>query len=241
MTQNSRQNILGISILMLLFLTIMSINGAFLGAERAKIFFNSLPMAIFWIFLSVFLLAAFVIFPSLKRKRFLFLVHFGCILVLFGGIFGSDLCHRILNKSRITSGLMPLRPGQISELVFDKEFTSHKSLPFSVKLVETYVELYNQNDLRMVKDYKSELQIIVNNEVVKEDTIEVNKPLYYGGYHFYQSTWITDEIGPLSGISVESAQGVWLVFSGYAFIFIGLILHFWIYELRKPLRKELAV
>lgn len=78
-----------------------------------------------------------------------------------------------------------------------------------------------------VKDYKSTLQVIDQGELIRETTIEVNKPLYYGGYHFYQSTFAYDSSGPVSGISVSSARGVWVVFCGYGMIFIGLVLQFW--------------
>ncbi|RKY14016.1 MAG: hypothetical protein DRP52_01170 [Planctomycetota bacterium] len=80
---------------------------------------------------------------------------------------------------------------------------------------------------RMVKDYKSILQVIDKGEVVRETTIEVNKPLYYGGYHFYQNTFAYDDTGPISGISITSVRGVWAVFVGYAMVFIGLVLRFW--------------
>ena len=80
---------------------------------------------------------------------------------------------------------------------------------------------------RMVKDYKSILQVIDKGQLVREKTIEVNKPLYYGGYHFYQSTFAYDASGPVSGILVSSARGVWVVFTGYAVIFIGLVLQLW--------------
>ena len=79
---------------------------------------------------------------------------------------------------------------------------------------------------RMIRDYKSTLQVVENENVVKEMTIEVNKPLYYGGYHFYQNTFGYDHLGPVSGIMVTSARGVWMVFAGYGLIFFGLILHF---------------
>ena len=80
---------------------------------------------------------------------------------------------------------------------------------------------------RMVKDYKSVLQVIDAGNPVKESTIEVNKPLYYGGYHFYQNTFGYDQFGPISGIHVSSARGVWIVFGGYAMIFVGLVLQLW--------------
>jgi cytochrome c biogenesis protein ResB len=79
---------------------------------------------------------------------------------------------------------------------------------------------------RMVKDYKSVLQVTEEGRLMKEATIEVNKPLYYSGYHFYQNTFAFDNSGPVSGIQVVSARGVWLVFIGYALILIGIVMQF---------------
>lgn len=80
---------------------------------------------------------------------------------------------------------------------------------------------------RMVKDYKSVLQVIDDGKSVKKETIEVNRPLYYGGYHFYQNTFGYDHLGPVSGILVSSARGVWAVFGGYALIVVGLMVQLW--------------
>ncbi|HOL32134.1 MAG TPA: cytochrome c biogenesis protein ResB [Anaerohalosphaeraceae bacterium] len=80
---------------------------------------------------------------------------------------------------------------------------------------------------RAVKDYKSTLQIIQNGRVVKEAAIEVNKPLYYGGYHFYQHTFGYNQSEPVSGIMVVSARGIGFVFGGYGMILAGLAMHVW--------------
>ncbi|MHC4557978.1 MAG: cytochrome c biogenesis protein ResB, partial [Planctomycetota bacterium] len=53
---------------------------------------------------------------------------------------------------------------------------------------------HSQNKLmlsyhRTISDYISELQIIEDDKVVAEKDIEVNHPLHFGGYHFYQSSY----------------------------------------------------
>jgi hypothetical protein len=80
---------------------------------------------------------------------------------------------------------------------------------------------------QMVKDYISILHIYHGQERVKAAVVEVNKPLYYKGYHFYQNTFGYDEFGPVSGIHVASAQGVWLVFAGYGLVFTGMVGRCW--------------
>lgn len=79
----------------------------------------------------------------------------------------------------------------------------------------------------VVKDYKSTLQIVQDGQVVKEAVIEVNKPLYYAGYHFYQHTFAYNQSEPVSGIMVVSARGIGLVFGGYGMILAGLAVQLW--------------
>jgi hypothetical protein len=42
---------------------------------------------------------------------------------------------------------------------------------------------------RIVKDYISELEIVRNGNVVAAKNVEVNHPLHYGGYHFFQRSY----------------------------------------------------
>ena len=306
-----------------------SIYGAFVGAERASVFFNSTPMVIFWCLLLLVFMVGFFVYASLRKRFSLLLIHAGCVLVLAGGMVGSQrghiLLNRLLQKHSFTKGNISLHQGQSSNQVTLDADAGVGELPFTIGLKEAFIEYYDKPTIRfyvregvhfdipaavgemielsdgqgtvqvigayrnfkmrqvsgrmtpyestepgvnpayeltftptgkppetffvferfpmhamggrsyraeyvaprVVKDYKSTLQVIDKGHLVKETTIEVNKPLYYGGYHFYQSTFAYDPSGPVSGISVSSARGVWVVFVGYAMIFIGLVLQFW--------------
>jgi len=82
----------------------------------------------------------------------------------------------------------------------------------------------------MVKDYYSDLQVLEDGKVVTEKTIEVNDPLYYGGYHFYQHSY--DKKGEqYSVLSVSSDSGLYLVYTGYILLMIGIIWLMWIIPL----------
>jgi hypothetical protein len=330
-------------ILVLLFgLTGFSIYGAFIGAERARAFFNSLPMAIFWCVLLGLLVIGFFVYGSLRKRTGLLLIHFGCVLVLAGGMYGSEKSHALMNRfvqnPSFSKGSMTLHQGQSSSQVVLQTDTDFGRLPFEIRLEEAYIEYYDepavyfylsdenyysipirvgevfelpgdqgtvqvnaayknfkmkkQGDLmipydshqpgfnpayeltyipkggvpkpffvferfgmhampgqtfraeyiasRMVKDYKSVLQVIDGGKLVKKETIEVNRPLYYRGYHFYQSTFGYDHLGPVSGISVSSVRGVWWVFGGYATIFVGLIVQLWPKLRRKQTCPDLS-
>ena len=83
-----------------------------------------------------------------------------------------------------------------------------------------------------VKDYRSTLEIIENDAVVLTKTIEVNDPLSYGGYTFYQSGY--DPRRPdWTSLQVVRDPGVPLVYSGFAFMIVGLAAVFYLYPQKR--------
>jgi hypothetical protein len=79
---------------------------------------------------------------------------------------------------------------------------------------------------RMVSDYISKLEVVKDGQVVAEKDIEVNHPLYFGGYHFYQSDY--DHVAhQYTDLSVHSDTGLRLVFIGYWMLCIGVLWHLW--------------
>ena len=92
------------------------------------------------------------------------------------------------------------------------------------------------NYRRTIRDYISELHIIEDNKVVAEKDIEVNHPLHFGGYHFYQHDYDQEE-GQYTILSVTSDTGLVAVYAGYWMLGIGVFLHLWlrhIFAKRKP-------
>jgi len=79
-----------------------------------------------------------------------------------------------------------------------------------------------------VKDYKSSLQILEGQTVVKEKTIEVNSPLSYKGYRLYQSGYNPQD-HKWTSLLVVRDPGVPLVYAGFAFMIIGLVVVFYVY------------
>lgn len=81
---------------------------------------------------------------------------------------------------------------------------------------------------RNVKDYVSELEIVKNSQVVAAKNIEVNRPLYYGGYHIYQNKpGGQDEYGTFTGLMVVSDSGLNAIYGGYVLLTGGIFWHFW--------------
>jgi hypothetical protein len=80
---------------------------------------------------------------------------------------------------------------------------------------------------RTIRDYISDVQVIKDGKVVAEKSIEVNHPLHFGGYHFYQSSYDTQG-HRYTVLSVVSDTGLNLVYAGYMALVIGVFWHFWI-------------
>jgi len=84
-----------------------------------------------------------------------------------------------------------------------------------------------------VKDYMSTLEIIEEGNVVKSQIVEVNKPLVYDGYYFYQSNYNPDD-PDYSGIQVVKDPGIFIVYFGFIVLISGLIYIFYL----KPIFKR---
>lgn len=93
---------------------------------------------------------------------------------------------------------------------------------------------------RQVSDYISELEVIKNGKVVSKKNIEVNHPLHYGGYHFYQSSYMTPQEGQpwATVLSVTSDSGLYCVFAGFIAVCAGIIYHLWIMPMIKSKRTN---
>lgn len=105
------------------------------------------------------------------------------------GLFGSDVVHvglLLILAGGIISGLAGVR-GSLT-------LSENQTLPvpqagFSVRLDRFITELYSDGS---VKDWKSELTIIEGDQPVLQKSIEVNHPLSYKGFVFYQSGYGSD-------------------------------------------------
>ncbi len=80
---------------------------------------------------------------------------------------------------------------------------------------------------KTIRDYISDLEVIKDGKVVAQKSIEVNHPLYFGGYHFYQSSYDADA-HKYTVLSVVSNTGLNLVYAGFLMLVIGVFWHFWL-------------
>ncbi len=141
-----RHHLLRLSLIGLFGLAILSVAGAFLGAERARLFFNSIPMMLIWMFLLALLVGGLWV-PAVRRRPASLALHLGCALILAGSMWNSDAAHRFrtayLGVTRPASGFMLLKPGDASDLLMDETLSAPKGrLPFTVRLEEFRIDYY---------------------------------------------------------------------------------------------------
>jgi cytochrome c biogenesis protein ResB len=334
--QQYRRTILWLGLALIIVLTVLSIYGAFIGAERAEQFFNKPPLVVYWTALVVLLVVGIAAFRRLVRLPGLLLVHFGCVLILAGGMWGSQGGHSIQKKlfgiDKIRKGRMAIYEGQSENHVVLDDSRRQKELPFSLKLKDFRLEYYKPvylmvqsrqgrrwrvpveigkefslgddgtikvvksyenlkigieegkntyfEDLspgsnpalevqitapdgqtstqyvferfpglshgrnqfllsyhRVISDYISDIQVIEDGKVVAEKDIEVNHPLRFGGYHFYQSSY-DDKAGQYTVLQVVSDTGLYVVYAGYWLLCLGAIWHFWLRNIFSKFRAK---
>jgi len=323
--KNFRWAVMWIGLTLIILLIFLSIYGAFLGAQRAKTFFNSLPLAVYWIALALLLITGIAVFHRLVCVPGLLLMHLGCIFTLAGSIWASQAGHklhrRLFGIDKIPAGQMKIYEGCLENRVLLENGEPIKELPFYIRLKNFRIEYYKPeylliqtrqgkswripveigkesplgNDFgtvkilkafenfkiriegdehipyddpqpgfnpalqvqikspdgdvttryiferfpshihpedklllsyqRVISDYVSRLQIIENNKIVAEKNIEVNHPLAFGGYHFYQHSYDA-QAGQYTVLAVVSDSGLDFVYAGYLMLCGGVFWHF---------------
>jgi len=330
-----KRPVLWAALIAIIVLATLSVYGAFLGADRAKAFFNSLPVGMYWITLIVLLIAGIALFRRLFRVPSLLLMHLGCIMILIGGIWGSAkgqaIQKKVFDVNVIPEGRLAIAENTQENRVFITDMNDVRELPFYIRAKDIRLEYYrigtlqvqsstgqtwsfraepgkafdlndklgkitilkvfqnfkidlssgtpqdydapggsnpavrirhekpdgtatehrvfalhaghaDQGTLRfayyqMPRDYISELEVVQDGQVVAAKDIEVNHPLYYGGYHFYQSDYGVGDMGEYSVLSVVPDTGLNIVYVGYAMLIAGVFWHCWGRRALKALKN----
>jgi len=333
------------ALLVIVALIVLSVLGAFYGADRAKLLFNSVPLRFFWYAFAALSVIGFVEFPRLLKKPGLLMIHAGFLLVLAGGMWGSQEGHRIAKRffgiNKIPNGYMLINESQTEKHVMNQDFTQllgeldfeiklndfrieyykadYEPIPMlyiktstgqqlqliakageeislgqgSIKILKTFTDfkinfedgqktiidgpnqganpavkveidpgdgknysrfvfekfadfhgadnklqlIYITQPQQMVRDYYSDLTVIEDGKEVATKTIEVNHPLHWQGYHFYQHSY-DSQAGQYTILSVTSDSGLYMVYSGYWLLGIGIFWQFWFRHITKFFKSE---
>jgi hypothetical protein len=138
----------------------LCVAGAFLGAERARGMFNSPPVGVLWGLLAVLLAVGLFAWGAMIRSPGLLAMHLGALLVLAGGIWGSDLAHavrgRVSGKPKRPRAEMLMFPRQAPGVLYKGLWSTADpeepcvvgELPFHLKLHRAWVEYYESEETR---------------------------------------------------------------------------------------------
>lgn len=96
--------------------------------------------------------------------------------------------------------------------------------------------LYEQSGME-IKDYKSILRVVENGKTMMTKTIEVNNPLKYKGFVFYQSSY-DPEGERYTGLQVTKNPGIIVVYTGFILLCLGIVFIFYVKPfLRRKFQK----
>jgi len=145
--QRIRTIVMWVALAAIAVLAILAVVGAFLGAERARVMFNAAPLAVFWVLLALLLAAGFVVYPRHLKRPGGLAMHLGALLILVGGMWGSDLAHalrhRVLGAEKVPRGFMAIQEGARENRVLGPNGqTVIAELPFDLTLRDFRIEYY---------------------------------------------------------------------------------------------------
>jgi hypothetical protein len=114
-----RRFMLWLGLVLIALLIVFSIYGAFLGAAKAQLFFNSIPLAVYWTVFGVIIAASIAIFPRLLKSPGLLAMHAGAFLIIAGSMWGSQAGHEVQRKyfgsEKIQSASMSIVEGYVQD------------------------------------------------------------------------------------------------------------------------------
>ena len=90
-----------------------------------------------------------------------------------------------------------------------------------------YFLAFASNKDKETKYWKSQVSILdPSGQISKQANIQVNQPLYYKGYRFYQTDY--DPKNPrYSGIGVSHVPGLYIVYAGFYLMMAGILIMFY--------------
>lgn len=170
-----------------------------------------------WFITLLFLLAlntltcSFSNFKSIKKKIGPLITHLSILIILLGSLLSVIWGER---------GFLSISEGETKDnfLVGERP----QKLDFEVFLKDFTVEWYQP---KMVKDFRSTIKIIEAGKEVLTKTIRVNSPFKYKGYTLYQASYDPDQ-PQWTVLEVVKDPGVPLVFIGFIFLNLGLLITF---------------
>ncbi|MCQ9205887.1 MAG: cytochrome c biogenesis protein ResB [Omnitrophica bacterium] len=152
-----------------------------------------------------------------SKKIAPFIAYLGFFLILLGGFWTSFL---------EVEGFIEIKEGQ-SVARFWLEDDLSNPLDFSILLKDFSVEFYpeERKEMHFIKSFKTSVVISKEGNVLKQGIIEVNKPLRWEGFWFYQYGY-DPQFPNQTLLQVVKDPGLPIVYTGFLFLLGGMLLTF---------------
>lgn len=128
------------------------------------------------------------------------IIHIGVLLLIIGGI---------INTLWALEATVFMARGE--SITIDR---------YRVTLEELEHKKYSSGE---TKDWLSTLVVSHDGEIIKEQVVEVNRPLRFGGYSIFQAEYIKKDSIELSGLLIREEPGYSLILVALFIVLIGLI------------------
>lgn len=173
--------------------------------------------------------ARMAVMPLVRAKAGLWLAHLGALMLILGGTFiglGREEGYMLIPEGATTRFIYRYDEERGDD--FKQSFTKPvRSLPFSLHLRDVVKEIHPATE--EARDYHSDL--VINDQGLELPvTLQLNAPLRYRGYTFYQSSYLRGEQGEATILAVKRS-GFWLYpYLSTATLALGL---FWYWYSRR--------
>ncbi len=195
--------------LYILFLALATIVEKRSGTELAReVIYNAV-----WFYALQALLVLSFVATSIKRKMFtskrwgLLVLHYGFVVILIGAFISSVFS---------IDGIVHIRKGQSSNIVTDNRGIEIEQLLFEIELSDFTVERYGGSSA--ASNYRSDLIIDGQHYLT-----QMNAPLNYGGWKFFQASFDTDEQGTYLSAAYDGV-GTAVSYIGYSMLLLGFVM-----------------
>ena len=188
------------------------------GAEAAKAVYEAS-----WFYALLGLFALNVVcaladrWPQNRWRIGFAITHLSMLLILAGALV------TVVAK---TEGQMPIWEGEQTNAILREKAGQQVppiTLPFAIKLDAFELDTYPGTGMPM--QYRSRVRVVSGSSETP-GIIEMNKPLSYGGYSFFQSSYRIEEGRRATILSVSRDPGQTIVFVGYFLLVAGMIVVF---------------
>jgi hypothetical protein len=195
--------------------------------ERWLFWLGPLPLPAMRAILAVMavnLLVRMLRMPLTRAKAGLWLAHLGALLLILGGVMagmGREEGYMLIPEGQASSAIYEYDEERGDD--FKKSFSSPvRALPFVLRLKDVVKAAHPGTD--EARDYRSEL-VIEEGGLHLPETVELNMPLRYRGYTFYQSSYLTSEQGEATILAVKKTGAWFYPYAATALLGLGLLWH----------------